>query len=97
MAYDRIMEENFLLKKKVKLVKQTVVRKEKIVASYENVIGGLNKKLRDSACDLLYRNKFSDTLKELLKLQTKGTVHQYPDHVKKFALTLNFYSAQAYR
>lgn len=78
-------------------MQQNVLRKKKKVASCEKVIAGVNKRLRDLTNEGLNTSNFSETLKELLKLQNKGGVHQYPGHIRKFALTLHFYSAQAYR
>lgn len=95
--HDRVLTENVELKKQLKLMKQRNLRNKKKVVKLENLVTGLNRRLCHSVSDMLKSECVTDMLKELIEMQTYGKVPKYSQQIRKFALTLHFYSAQAYR
>ena len=90
------------LRRKVKTLKQKLKRKECKIDS----LAGIIKKLKDDqyittdAAQVL-DNNFSGVTCELFKSELKNKDrpakgHRYTDEIKKFALTLHFYSPRAY-
>lgn len=94
--YDRKVEEFKSLQTKCKLAQQKARRQRAKVASQQQIITGLHKRLCESGNNIL-NNCFPDIIKEMLVLHSNVKVHEYPQSVKKFALTIHFYSAQAYQ
>ena len=90
------------LHRKIKTLQQKVRRKESKIASLASVVKKLEdeKFIATDAANLLKQN-FSGLKYELLQSELKNqyraaTGHRYTDEVKKFALTLHFYSPRAY-
>ena len=90
------------LKREVKTMKQKVKRKESKIGALANIIDDLKERslIDDTTVDRL-KEKFSGMSLELIKNQLinqgknpKG--RRYYEEVKKFALTLNFYSPRPY-
>ena len=89
-------------RREVKTLKQTVRRRNSKVATLKSIIDELKEKdlLAPSVADALAEN-FSGLTGELISnhfnnMNRKATGVRYTDDVKKFALTLHFYSPRAY-
>ena len=99
---EQLKSEIVQLKREVKTLRQKVKRKVTKIGSLSNLIDDLKEKaLIDESTVTVLKNKFSGTTLELIKNQLlnqekdpKG--RRYEEEVKKFALTLNFYSPRAY-
>lgn len=94
--YDKVKEENVQLKKRVKQMRQLRTRDKRRIVELQTVVAGLRKRLCSSVSDILNSESVVGLLKELLELQAIGKVSQYSQQMRKFALTLHFYSAKAY-
>ena len=89
-------------KSEIKTLKQTIRRKEKKITCLSGVLSDLKEKslINQSTASLL-EEKLSgltlEVIKNQLKNQDRGSQgRRYDEEVKKFALTLNFYSPRAY-
>ena len=89
-------------KSEIKTLKQKIRRKEKKITCLSGVLSDLKEKslINQSTASLLEK-KFSgltlEMIKNQLKNQDRGSQgRRYDEEVKKFGLTLNFYSPRAY-
>ena len=90
------------LKRKIKTLQQKLRRKEKKISSMKEMMSELqDKKLLTEDCANVLENNFSGMTREFLiselnnhEKRTRGK--RYSDELKKFALTLHFYSPRAY-
>ena len=101
MSQNKILHKKFYLKKIIKKLKQNFEPKEKKVDSLSRIIKNLekNKIVSNHAAEILYN--FSGLTLELLKSELKNRArkqmdYRYSDEVKKYILTLHFYSTRAY-
>ena len=90
------------LLKKIKTLQQKLRRKEKKINSMKDTITNLKDKklVNDDVANILQQN-FSGLTREIISnkihnnnVKPKG--HRYNDEIKRFALTLHFYSPRAY-
>lgn len=95
--HDKVLAENLELKKTLKKVAQANDRNRKKIIKLEQLLAGLHERLCATVSDMIKTANANDILKELLELESIGKVGSYSEKIRKFALTLNFYSAQAYR
>ena len=90
------------MKKELKTIKQKVKRREEKITSLTGAVESLREKsLISDATAINLEENFdgitSDMIKNQLKNQGRNPKgRRYCDEVKKFALTLNFYSPRAY-
>jgi len=90
------------LKKKIKTLQQKLRRKETKIQSLSDAIKTLQeKKLLTEDCGTIIERHFSGITKEIITSELKNNTKKskgkrYSDEVKKFALTLHFYSPRAY-
>ena len=90
------------LRRKIKTLKQKLKRKEKKIECMNDLIKTLKEKnLLSEDCGAIIEYHFSGMTKEIIKSELinhnrDGTGKRYSDEIKKFALTLHFYSPRAY-
>ena len=90
------------LKKKIKTLQQKVRRQNKKIESLQEVMSNLkDKKLLNSEAAQVLDDSFSGLTHDIIldRFKNQDRVpkgHRYSDEVKKFALTLHFYSLHAY-
>jgi len=92
-----------LIKSKVKILQQKVRRLKTKIKTLNDVLGELKNKrlIENDPCDLI-ENEFEGIQLEILKNELankkrKPTGCRYNDDIKKFALTLHYYSPKAYK
>jgi len=92
-----------LIKSKVKILQQKVRRLKTKIKTLNDVLEELKKKglIENDPCDLI-ENEFEGIQLEILKNELtnkkrKPTGCRYSDDIKKFALTLHYYSPKAYK
>ncbi|XP_003240448.1 THAP domain-containing protein 2-like [Acyrthosiphon pisum] len=92
-----------LIKSKVKILQQKVRRLKTKIKTLNDVLEELKKKglIENDPCDLI-ENEFEGIQLEILKNELtnkkrKPTGCRYSDEIKKFALTLHYYSPKAYK
>ncbi|XP_047104936.1 THAP domain-containing protein 2-like [Schistocerca piceifrons] len=94
--YNRVQAENVRLKKRIKQMKQLSVRHKRRIVQLQTLVAGLRRRLCSSVSDMLNSEHVVGLLKELLELHCSDKVCHYSQQIRKFALTLHFYSAKAY-
>ncbi|XP_047096600.1 THAP domain-containing protein 2-like [Schistocerca piceifrons] len=94
--YNRVQAENVRLKKRIKQMKQLSVRHKRRIVQLQTLVAGLRRRLCSSVSDMLNSEHVVGLLKKLLELQCSAKVCHYSQLIRKFALTLHFYSAKAY-
>ena len=90
------------LRRKIKTLKQKLRRREKKIETLNDILRDLkNKNLLSEDIGKIIKQNFSGITKELISFELenkdcKARGRRYSDEVKKFALTLHFYSPRAY-
>ena len=92
-----MVEENKVLRKKLKLAQQKSRRLTKKCKSLEDIVQSLNDNgLISTECQQFLNQNISSIPKELVKRLLKKRNTTYPPELRSFAMTLQYYSAKAY-
>ena len=97
---EQLIEQELKLKSKIKVLKQKVRRKERKLKNMSEMVEALKeKKLLSNDASSKIENAFSGLDSSITHQTNMGRVptgRRYPDEVKRFALTVHFYSPKAY-
>ncbi|CAL4130465.1 unnamed protein product [Meganyctiphanes norvegica] len=93
----RSNQKIFDLKRKLNVSQQRVRRHRQKVKSLKTVIKHLKSEHKiSSTCEEMLKETVSGVPLEIMQRITSGKKGKYPEELKKFALTLQFYSSKAY-